>query len=286
MALPGISGGTMAFVMGIYEKLIFEISKLKARHFKIFVSRLSLKKSALRQSALFFAGTWDWAFLIPLIGGLAFSAILFVAFAPGFIERYALPFYSLVFGLALASVFKPFKEMKKTLKALALLVLSFALNLLVFSLGGGLFSLAGGLSPWIFLPAGFLVSMALIVPGISGSYLLAVFGLYEKTLLSLKEGNLAIISCFFIGAAMGLFSTAKAIHYAFKNYFNEAMAIIIGLILASLYAIYPLPKESLADILDFNPQKKIFLFCAIISFAPFTALSLSFRQTKSAGKSP
>ena len=276
MALPGISGGTMAFILGIYEKLIGEISKAQIKHLKSLFLFLSFKRKQMQQSALFLWNTWDWAFLTPLLFGVVSSGVLFVVFAPPVIDQHPLPFYSVIFGLILASLFKPFKEMRKTAKTLFLLLLSFAVNILIFSFGFGqnFYLFSGGLFPFIFLPVGFLISIALIVPGLSGSYILLILGLYEKTLLALKQGDFIVIGYFLMGLIIGVFSIAKLIQYLIQNYFHETMAIILGLILGSLYAIYPLPKESWEDILSFDIQKKIFLFYCLVSFC--VCMSFSF----------
>lgn len=286
MALPGVSGGTMAFIMGIYEKLIGEVSKMRTRHIKKLFLCLSFKRDQIKQSFLFFWTTWDWAFLIPLGFGVICSGVIFIAFAYPIIEAYSLEFYSLIFGLVLASIFKPFKEMKKTTKTFFLFFISFVINALCFMLGAKFLLFSGEPMAIVFLPVGFIISIALIIPGLSGSYLLLIFGLYEKTLLALKQGELLVICFFLIGLILGVFSIAKLIQWMIQNYFHETMAVILGLILGSLYAVYPLPKESLGDLLLFDAQKKIFLFYFVTSFFVFIILSLFYEkkqnQTRSA----
>ena len=278
MVLPGVSGGTMAFVMGIYEKLIVEISKFQLRHLQKLFLCFSLKKSQIKKTALFYKKTWDWGFLPPLAFGMILSIALFVAFAGAFIKQYSLEFYSLIFGLVLSSLFKPFKEMKKNTKTFSLFGLSFLVNFLLFVFSESFLRFSGEVSVLLFLPIGFLVSMALIVPGISGSYLLLILGLYEETLSALKERNILVICFFLIGLISGTLSIAKFIQKMMKSYFNESLAIILGLILASLYAVYPLPKESLDDLLTFDAKKRIFLFCSLSSFFVFIALSLFYEK--------
>ena len=276
MVLPGVSGGTMAFIMGIYEKLIGEISKMRIRHIKKLLLCLSFRKEQIKQSILFFWTTWDWAFLIPLGFGVVCSGVIFIAFASPLIEKHSLEFYSIIFGLVLASVFKPFKEMKKSIKTFLLFFASFAINTLCFIFGANLFLFSGEPVAFVFLPVGFVISTALIIPGLSGSYLLLIFGLYEKTLLALKQGEFFVICFFFIGVILGVFSIAKLIQRMIQNYFHETMAIILGLILGSLYAVYP--KESLGDLLFFDAPKKIFLLYSLISFCVFMIFNLFYEK--------
>lgn len=281
MVLPGLSGGTMAFIMGIYEKLIGEVSKARTKHLRILFSCLSFKKNRIRKSLIFFGETWDWSFLVPLIFGVVFSGVLFVVLASPLIDQYSLQFYSIIFGLVLASVFKPFKTMEKTAKTFFLFFISFAINIFLFAFGENFSLFDGDFVFLVFLPVGFLVSAALMIPGLSGSYLLLVFGLYERTLLALRQGDLLIISCFLIGSMLGIFLTARFIQYLLKNYFNETMALILGLILGSLYTIYPLPKHSVEDILSFDIQKQIFLFYFVSSFLIFMIFDLFYEMKKS-----
>lgn len=282
MALPGLSGGTMAFVMGIYKKLIEEISKTKIQHIKEIFSFLTFHKQKTKHNLLFFLSAWDWSFLIPLAFGILCSGVLFIALAPSLIEEYSLQFYSIVCGLVMASLWKPFKEMRKTRKNLFIFLISFTVNLTLFIYGENFSLFPSGKEPFflIFLPVGFLVSSALIVPGLSGSYLLVLFGLYEKTLLALKEGDLPVIICFLTGILIGVFSIAKWIKKLLESYFHESMAVILGLILSSFYAIYPLPKKSIEDILSFDTQTKIFWSVFVSCFIIFTIFSLFYEKKK------
>ena len=292
MVLPGISGGTMAFIMGIYEKLILEISKTKVRHLKNLFSLLSFNKKRIKKNLVVFKNLWDFKFLLPLLFGVLLSVVLFVKIFLPYIEKHSLQFYALVFGLVLASMFKPFKMMDKTFKTLSLFLLSFTISFFIFL--SSLLSLdlsplnlilqfisqfiSGG--PWLFVLAGFLVAGALLVPGISGSYLLVIFGLYEKTLQALQKADLVVMGCFFSGAVLGAFLTAKGMQKLIKSYFHETMAVILGLILASLYSVYPLPKKSLTDFLTFDSQKQIFLAFCLLSFVIFMIFSFFYEKLK------
>ena len=284
IVLPGLSGGTMAFILGLYEKLIGEISKAKVQDIKKLISFLSFNKQKAKEALLFFWTKWDWAFLVPLSFGLLCSGILFVALASPFIEKYSLQFYALVCGLVLASLWKPFQAMEKTGKNLFIFFISFVINFVLFVFGEN-FSLLSGkedLLFLLFLPVGFLVSSALIIPGLSGSYLLVLLGLYEKTLLALKQGDLLVIVCFFVGTLIGIFSVARLIKKLLKNYFHQSMAVILGLILSSLYAVYPLPKESLEDIFSLERPNKIFLFYFISSFLIFIIFNILYERKRRA----
>ena len=278
MVLPGISGGTMAFVMGIYEKLIKEISNFKIQHIKTLIFCFSFNKNQLKTNFLILKKEWDWPFLIPLLIGAVIALILFVSWAGDFIIQYSLEFYSIIFGLILASAIPTLQSAQKNLSFFLFLFGSFFLNFFLFAFGSEFFSIGSELvsipkeiSSLIFLPVGFLVSMALIVPGISGSYLLLVLGLYEKTLSALKSLDLLVISAFTVGVILGFLLTAKLIQKMLKKYWNQSLAVILGLMLGSLYAVYPLEKSSLNDFLIFNKHQALFLIYMLGGFICFIA---------------
>ena len=241
MVLPGISGGTLAFIMGIYEKLIEEISAFKMSHIKSAFLCLSFDKNRIRTYFLTLKETWDWAFLFPLLIGMILSIVLFIRFAGDWIQTYSLIFYSFILGLILASLIPSFQKMRKSLHTFLFFMLSFSLNLAFFTMDTEVLNLQP--SPLIFAPIGFLAAMTLIIPGISGSYLLLVLGLYETTLLALKSLDHLIISFFLMGVILGFILTAKAIKKVLTRHWDRSLAIILGLILGSVYSIYPLKNE-------------------------------------------
>ena len=289
MALPGISGGTMAFVMGIYEKLIKEISHFKIKHLKTLAFCFSFNKKQLTTNFSLLKKTWDWPFLIPLITGALIALVLFVSLAGDFINQYSLEFYSIIFGLILASAIPALQSAQKNLSFFLFLFSSFFINFALFAFGSGFTSADSEfasspkeVSTLIFLPVGFLVSMALIVPGISGSYLLLVLGLYEKTLSALKSLDFFVMAVFVFGVLLGFLLSAKLIQKMLKKYWNPSLAVILGLMLGSLYAVYPLEKNSLNDFLVFNKSLAVFSAYMLGGFVCFIALhfTLLSRQKK------
>ena len=275
MVLPGLSAGTMAFILGIYKKLILEVSKINTGYIKNSFLFLSLRKKEIKKSLCFFKTSLDWNFFIPLFFGFIIFLIVFIAFAPPLINSHPLEFYSLVFGLVLASLYKPLKEMKKKLKNLSLLFLSFVLNFLFFYLiGKDWINHQREIFPLFFFAVGFLVSMALVIPGISGSYLLILLGLYEKTLEAIRNFEGTVIIFFVIGAISGIFFTVRLMKFFLQKHLDETLAIIIGLILGSLYPLFPLSFESMNNLFSFDIEKQIFLLYFIPSFFSTLALSI------------
>jgi len=272
IVLPGVSGGTLAFVMGIYEKLIDEISSFKSSHIKSAFLCLSLNRDRMRAFFLTFKETWDWAFILPLLIGMGLAVVLFIRFAGDWIQAHSFIFYSLILGLILASVIPPFQQMQKSIQTFLFFMLSFICSLALFTLDSKAVSLQP--SPLLFAPIGFLVAMTLIIPGISGSYLLLVLGLYEKTIFALKNLDGFVISCFILGLALGFILTAKVVKKILTRHWDNSLAVILGLILGGAYSIYPLKEEGFV----WSGRHSAFLLWMSLGFLSFLLLHLYLRR--------
>lgn len=265
--LPGISGGTMAFILGIYKKLIDEISKFHMGDFK---------------SPKIFFKKYDWIFLIPLLIGLLGSLILFIFLVPPLIKTFHFEFYSLIFGFVLASFYLPIKELEKTLKTLLLFICFTVLSFCCFYFTETI-SLSREQVPllWI-IPAGALVSLALVVPGLSGSYLLILLGLYHFILTAFRDLNVPVISVFITGAFIGLIFMARGMKFLLNRFPSETLSIILGLIAGSLYVLWPF-SESIGGTAFFSStvmEKFIFLLWCALSFCLTLSISFLYRKNR------
>ena len=263
IALPGISGGTMAFILGIYKKLIDEIAKFHVLDFK------SLKNLFQK---------YDWLFLTPLFAGLAAALILFVFIAPPLITAFRFEFYSLIFGFVLASLYLPMTEAEKNLKTLALFVCFTVLSFGCFYLTETVALSREQVSLFWIFSAGALVSLALVVPGLSGSYLLLLLGLYQFILTAFRDLNLPVISVFMAGAFIGLIFMARGMKFILHRFPSETLSIILGLIAGSLFILWPF-SESGGGVTFFTSSfsdKISFLFWFFLSFALTLFISFSY----------
>ena len=266
MVLPGMSGGTMAFILGLYGKIIDELVKFNLQQVKYLLNLFTIKKEKLFKNFSLLISPYDWFFILPLIAGSIFAVVAFIFIAPPFIEKYSLEFYSLVFGLIVVSLYSPFKEMKKNGRTFTLLILSFSINFLCFYLFKESTIVQKELPSFLFLPTGFLVAGTLIIPGISGSYLLILLGLYQTTLENFRDFNIPAIIFFLLGIVAGLVIMVRFIKIGLKKYFNESLAIILGLILGSLYGLWFFLEQSFGNQLHFETEIKLFV---LYSFIPF-----------------
>ena len=227
--LPGVSGGTAAFLLGLYEKLVHEISKIKPAHFLTF----PLKKTHP------FIKDYDWVFLMSLFLGAVFAIVTFAFAATPFIKASPELFESLVFVLVLASLYFPLRDIKKTPRVLLLAsgsaLVSFAFFYALKDVA--LFSKTSS-SLWLF-PAGGLAGLALVMPGLSGSYLLVLFGLYESVLEAVKTFHILWLCLFASGVFLGGVVMARIMKNLLQKHYHETLGVIVGLILGSLCLLLP-----------------------------------------------
>ncbi len=228
--IPGVSGGTIAFITGIYDDLLTAISKVNGQFLKKLFSKNY--KIALEESSA--------KFLIILLSGVATSIIAFARLMHYMMEHHAVPTWALFFGLILASITVLAKNVKKI----------FGKNLIWIILGGIFAYIVVSLVPvetpenygFIFF-CGFIAIMAMILPGLSGSFLLLILGKYQFITGAIKspfsDNNLIIMAVFTCGAVLGLLLFSRILKYFLTNFHEATMAFLIGVLIGSLKKVWP-----------------------------------------------
>jgi putative membrane protein len=235
-AIPGVSGGTIALLLGIYEELINTISNIKISLFKI------LTKDGL--SVFWKKG--NLGFLFPLLIGIIASLIVFVNIAQYFLDSFPLLVWSFFTGLIIATSYVIFKKIENFKLKEFILVIIASISIILFSK----ISNNEGLSStdfsiiYIFV-CGLLASSAMILPGISGSLVLVILGVYEYMIESLINYNFYIISTFVIGAIIGLLLLSKILNKLFLRHKDSTFSIMLGLVIGSVVNIWPWKKYSI-----------------------------------------
>ena len=235
-AIPGVSGGTIALLLGIYEELINTISNIKISLFKI------LTKDGL--SVFWKKG--NLGFLFPLLIGIIASLIVFVNIAQYFLDSFPLLVWSFFTGLIIATSYVIFKKIENFKLKEFILVIIASMSIILFSK----ISNNEGLSStdfsmiYIFV-CGLLASSAMILPGISGSLVLVILGVYEYMIESLINYNFYIISTFVIGAIIGLLLLSKILNKLFLRHKDSTFSIMLGLVIGSVVNIWPWKKYSI-----------------------------------------
>ena len=237
--IPGVSGGTIALLLGIYEELINTISNIKISLFKI------LTKDGL--SVFWKKG--NLGFLFPLLIGIIASLIVFVNIAQYFLDSFPLLVWSFFTGLIIATSYVIFKKIENFKLKEFILVIIASMSIILFSK----ISNNEGLSStdfsiiYIFV-CGLLASSAMILPGISGSLVLVILGVYEYMIESLINYNFYIISTFVIGAIIGLLLLSKILNKLFLRHKDSTFSIMLGLVIGSVVNIWPWKKNSINQV--------------------------------------
>ncbi|WP_350287490.1 DUF368 domain-containing protein [uncultured Croceitalea sp.] len=224
--VPGVSGGTIAFISGIYEELISSINKVNLK------SLSTLQKEGFKA----FWEQMNGNFLLALFVGIFISLFSLAKFLSWLLNNEPVLLWSFFFGLVLASIFLVGKEIKKwNAVALFMLVLGAGIAYFITTLppNENVDTL-----PYLFL-SGALAVCAMILPGISGAFILVLLGSYKTILEGVHERNFVMIITVAFGAVFGLLSFARLLKWMFKKYRNVTLALLTGFILGSLNKIWP-----------------------------------------------
>lgn len=233
-SVPGISGGTVALILGIYERLVTAISRCDAEFFK-----------------LVFTGKWlraakhiDLLFLVVLLAGIGCGIACFSHVVLHLLENQLIGTFAVFFGLILASAIFVFRTLHtRGVPALLGILAGAAFGYWVV----GLDALGGSLAlPYVFF-SGVVAICAMILPGISGSYILIILGEYHiilervRSVASFKfvTEDLMILATFAMGCALGLILFSKALKWLLKHYHNVTLAVMCGCMIGSIRSLWP-----------------------------------------------
>lgn len=231
--VPGVSGGTMAFILGIYEELIDSIRTIGRPHFIQAVLKFRIKDVFQ---------ILNWEFLLSIAIGIFIAIITLSSALENLLLNQPVYLWSFFFGLVLASVLVVSKRVKQWNPSLFGMLLLGAIGAYLLV---GLVPVQTPNDWWFLILSGAVASCALILPGISGAFLLVLLGKYQYVLGSvndLRAGDLnAAVPLIFvgIGAALGLITFAQFLGWLFKRYHDLTVAMLIGLMVGSLRKIWP-----------------------------------------------
>ena len=223
--VPGVSGGTIALITGIYGHLVEAISNIRFGFIKPLIHG-DLK------------GFWnqlleeiDFKFFIPLILGIGVAFLTLAKVVTYCMDNHTAMTFSFFLGLIIASAVILFRKISKiNFKHVIAAIIGLILTYIFVSLN----PIAGDHSLIIIFFSGMIAICAMILPGISGSFLLFLLGQYEYMLTALHELHFSEIIVFVIGALIGILGFSKILNYLLKNYEEIIMAFLIGVMLGSL----------------------------------------------------
>ncbi len=224
--VPGVSGGTIAFISGIYEELITSINNVNPAILKIW------KNEGFNS----FWKKLNGNFLVALFLGIFISLFSLATLVSWLLENEPILLWSFFFGLVAASIFFVGKEIAKwNLATVIMLLLGAAIAFFITTLPA---SENASSLPYLFM-SGALAVCAMILPGISGAFILVLLGSYKTILDAVHEREFKVIITVALGAIFGLLSFAKLLKWMFSHYKNLTLALLTGFILGSLNKIWP-----------------------------------------------
>jgi putative membrane protein len=228
--VPGVSGGTIAFISGIYEELLQSISNINIDLFK------TLKNDGFKAAWKQLNGN----FLLSLFLGIIVSFVSLAKLISWLLDTHPVLLWSFFFGLVVASVIYVAKQIEKWNVFSVILLISTTVLAYVITTLPPLVSEDSSM-PFLFL-AGAIAICAMILPGISGSFILVLLGAYKPVLNALTNKNIPVIVVFMLGAIVGLLSFSRVLKWLFANYKNLTLAALTGFIIGSLNKIWPWKK--------------------------------------------
>lgn len=235
--VPGVSGGTIAFITGIYEELLDSIRMLGRPIFWRALLGFRIME-ALRLV--------NFAFMVTLLAGIGTAVVTLAPSIEWLIHHQPVLIWSFFFGLVLASVVTVSRKIPRWTPALWLTLLAGAVG------AYWLVGLVPTQTPetwWFLIFSGALAICAMILPGISGSFILVLISKYQFFLNAVNERDLVSIALAGIGAVVGLVSFSQVLSWLFRKYHDLTVALLTGFMLGSLRKVWPW-KEVLATITD------------------------------------
>lgn len=236
--IPGVSGGTLAFITGIYKELIDSIKSINLDSLKL-LFQLQLKKFWLQING---------NFLSTLLVGMVVSILLLSRFITFLLDFHQFKIWGFFFGLIISSALIIFKSINK-LNSVSLLFLFAGVVLSAY-----ISLVAPSSTPnnniFIFLSGAIAIS-AMILPGISGSFILLFLSKYEFILSSLNSFEINVILVFLAGCVTGLVTFSRLLSYLFKNFYDNVVGLLVGFLFGSLIKIWPF-----YEVIEFNQDNE------------------------------
>ena len=234
--VPGVSGGTIAFIVGIYDELINSIKSINGKSLKLFFTGK-------------FAAFWKMIngnFLFSILLGIGISVFSLAKIITWLLVEHPILVWSFFFGLVLASTWFVAKDIKgwnwKTILGFVVgVVIAFYITVATPAETPSYL--------WFIFLCGAIAICAMILPGISGRFILVLLGKYFFIMDAVKTFDLVIIAVFGAGAVVGITSFSRVLSYALKHVRNITLAVLSGFMLGSLNKVWPW-KEQITTVVD------------------------------------
>lgn len=237
--VPGVSGGTVALIIGVYETVIDS-----AEHLVSGVVRAAtegLRGRGLERAKKHFAQV-RWSVILPLLAGMFLAVIVASAVIAPLVETYPVQSRALFAGLIAASLIVPIRMVGKRWAAREIILAALVAVIMFLLLG---IPAAAPVDPplWLVLIAAAVAVCALVLPGVSGSFLLVTVGMYAPTLAAVNDRNFTYLGVFVLGAILGLAVFVQGLQWLLKHRHRITLTVMTGLMMGSLRALWPWQGE-------------------------------------------
>lgn len=280
--VPGVSGGTIALVLGIYERLVESIRAGSSALGRLVAGDVGGFRTWL--------GRVEWRFLIPLLVGILAAVVALAHLIRELLVDEPVLMASIFLGLVAGSVVVAWRLIRSP--GINHAVIAGVVGIVVFVLLG----LRGGTSEetveqllqpalWAFFLAGAVAICAMILPGISGSFLLVVLGMYGPVLNAVTERDLGSLAVFLVGAIVGLALFSQVLSWALERHHDAVLAGLIGLMAGSVRVLWPWPLG--VDSTELGTPEGELLFPAIgavVAFAMVIVIARSAQRLESSSE--
>lgn len=266
--IPGVSGGTIAFIMGIYDEFVGSIARIDSEAVKL------LLKGRIREFWKHINGT----FLLSLVAGIGVSVVALAGLMQMLLSDFPIQTWAFFFGLIVASSIFILRGISGWKMSDGLfLVLGCVLGVVVCTL-----------SPtrtpdalWFIFLSGAIAICAMVLPGISGSFILLILGKYQFIMERITEivsgvnlaSNILVMAVFLIGAVVGILSFSKFLHWLLARWHKETLIVLAGFIIGSLVKVWPWSNTE-AIVCSQFPEVEVLdeaaFDTAVSTFAPLT----------------
>ncbi len=224
--IPGVSGGTIAFITGIYEELINSIKSINLTAFQLFFTGK-------------FAEFWkaiNGTFLVSVVLGIGISIFSLAKGMKFLLDHYPILVWSFFFGLIVASAIYVARSIKKwnagaVISGIAGIIIAYYITIITPA--------EANTTYWFIFISGAIAICAMILPGISGSFILVLMGMYKFILEAVGNLQITIILTFLVGAALGIIAFSHVLSWMLRKYHNITIAMLAGFMVGSLNKVWP-----------------------------------------------
>lgn len=233
--IPGVSGGTIAFLSGIYEELLYSIKTVSGEFLRL------LLKGKLRQAI----GVVPFRFLVPLGIGMLGAVFTLAGLLSYLLDNHPIFIWAFFFGLVLASTWV---VLKRVVKWDVSDMVAFAVSTVITYFVVGLIPVETPDNLPFFFLSGMIAICAMILPGISGSFILLLIGKYQQVLAAVTGRDFLTLGVFGAGCVLGLALFSRVLSWLFRKHHDLAIAILAGLMLGSVRKLWPWKETVLTRI--------------------------------------